>query len=88
MPTREADEMPYQYLLCRSTTGLAVHLSTAHTVVALCGREAPVLELHVPFELNGCVRCAATALKAGTTHVIDVDGERVELSGFKPFGHR
>ena len=77
--------MPYQYLLGRAKTGLSVHLMEAHTSATLCGREARWLELQVPFEMNGCTQCAKAALKAGTNHVIDVDGQRISLDGFQPW---
>lgn len=77
--------MPYQYLLCRAKTGLSVHLTRAHATTALCGVQAAFAEFQVPFEMNGCTRCAKAAMKDGTTHVVDVDGQRIALEGFKPW---
>lgn len=65
--------------------GLSVHLSEAGTQTSLCGREMTRLEIQVPFETNGCKRCAAPALAAGTDYVVDVTGERLDLNGWRPF---
>lgn len=79
--------MPYRYLLAHSAAGLSVHLAEARADRALCGNQVTHSGLHTPFALTGCKRCARAALKSGTDYVVDLDGERVPLRGFRPVGN-
>lgn len=76
-------------LLCvGSPGGLSIHLLDMVTNEILCqglrsgtGTMGPGL---TPFELTGCTRCASTAAKRGYEFVVDDDGERIALPGFRP----